>query len=236
MLKIGITMNLKEERNITVTKEYVDSLVRTCKEVVPILLPVITEKEVLLKMCNLLDGLLLTGGGDIDPKYYKEEPQLELGEINPLRDEMELFLILEMYRQKKPILGICRGCQVLNVAFGGNLFQDITNLTTLQHKQLAPRNYAFHSIKILRDTLLYKIFCKESIRVNSFHHQAINNISPLFKAAARTSDGIIEAIEGTFDFFVVGVQWHPECMQEDENAKRLFSFFLRECLNVKSRL
>jgi gamma-glutamyl-gamma-aminobutyrate hydrolase PuuD len=133
--------------------------------------------EQIKQICQLIDGLLLTGGvEDVDPSLYGEEPLFELGEIFPERDRMELLLTSEMLRLNKPIFAICRGCQVLNVTVGGSLYQDInTQCQTIQHRQKAQRSHLSHTIQIDEGTLLYKIMDTNKLKVNSFHLLAFRN-------------------------------------------------------------
>jgi putative glutamine amidotransferase len=168
------------------------------------------------RILPLLDGLLLSGGVDIDPVHFGEPPLPGMGEIAPERDAFELDLTKRSIQADLPVLAICRGIQVLNIAAGGNIYQDIpSQLTdTIKHSQLAPRWYASHQVAVERGTKLAGIFPTEAIGVNSFHHQAIKNLAPGFKVNAMAPDGIIEGIESNSNKFVVGVQWHPEGMWE----------------------
>jgi putative glutamine amidotransferase len=187
-------------------------------------------------MSEQLDGLLLSGGGDIDPTLFDEEPHPELGEIVPDRDEMEIALIEQFIAQDKPILGICRGCQILNVALGGDMYQDLQGQkpAVLQHGQRAPRSHASHSIQIVEESLLHSIFEKILVKVNSFHHQAVRKVVAPLKVTAVSCDGVVEAFESEAHSFVMGVQWHPESMVEtDEGAKRLFDTFVVACKKGK---
>lgn len=164
-------------------------------------------------------GLLLTGGADIDPAYYGQENRFCLG-INKAEDENDLQLIQSFRQANKPILGICRGLQAINVAFGGSLLQDIANEwpTAVDHnsKEIG------HPITVSTDSFLYKIF-GESVHVNSYHHQAIAELAPGFKISAVAEDGIIEAIEKDK---IIAVQWHPERMSTDQKQLALFQYFI----------
>lgn len=228
---IGITISLENERKYFVYKEYSDAIVQAGG--IPYLFPFTRDREIIEGMARKLDGLLLTGGGDINPLFYGEDPIPELGEVTPERDEMELDLVRVCRDEKKPIFGICRGCQMLNVSMGGDLYQDLLAQkgSVLQHMQDAPRNHPSHSIRIKPDSILYNITQKTIIRVNSFHHQAARSVvSPLY-VSATANDGVIEAIEGGEEnHFVLGVQWHPERMfQVCEDAKKLFAYFVMRC-------
>lgn len=148
---------------------------------------------------------------------------------------MELAIVKIGMQQKKPILGICRGCQVLNVALGGTLYQDLVSQknTVLKHSQQAPRGHASHTIEISKNSILYQIYQSESTKVNSYHHQALKRVSPELSATAYATDGTVEAVEGTGDTFLLAVQWHPEGMvPHSEETRRLFAYFIQQCTSV----
>ena len=175
-----------------------------------------------------IDGIIFSGGGDIDPLLFAEEPLRESGEISPLRDNFELSLCKLALEKNIPILGICRGMQIMNIALGGTIYQDIRVQTnsTLKHSQQAPRSYGTHSIFVQENTLLSSLWEKPHTTVNTFHHQAVALPGDGFQVCARSQDGLIEAIEHTENSFAMGVQWHPEAM-ETEEQKKLFSAFLK---------
>lgn len=177
---------------------------------------------------SFLDGILLSGGGDIDPLFFGEEPLFQSGEISPLRDDFELSLCQKALAQQLPLLGICRGMQIINIALGGTIFQDISVQTNsnLKHSQQAPREYATHSIFIEKNSLLSSLFGKEKTTINSFHHQAVDRLGEGLIPTAKSQDGLTEAIEHTNRPFVLGVQWHPEAMRTEEQ-KKLFTAFLK---------
>ncbi|MBA4543946.1 MULTISPECIES: gamma-glutamyl-gamma-aminobutyrate hydrolase family protein [Thermoactinomyces] len=233
---IGITMSLEQSKKQFLSQEYSDVIIAAGG--IPFLLPYTVDDELIAEMSRLVDGLLLTGGGDIDPTLFDEEPHPGLGEIVPDRDEMEIALIEQFNAQRKPILGICRGCQILNIAMGGDMYQDLPGQkkAVLQHQQKAPRSHASHTIQIAEDSLLYSIFAKSLIKVNSFHHQAVRKVVSPLKVTAVASDGVIEAFESIAHEFVVGVQWHPESMvAKDDHAKRLFRAFVAACEKRKEK-
>ena len=220
---IGICSNYSLETEEYCLREYyVESLLRAGGSV--ILLPPINNEEIIEQYLKLCHGVVFPGGGDIDPYYWGEVPSWELGEINPRRDDFEIKLARKVIARKLPALGICRGCQVLNVAAGGTLLQDID--TPMAHQQKGPRNYPFHDIVIKLDTLLFRILNTNEIRVNSFHHQAVEHPGAGMGISAIAPDGIIEAIESRETPFILGVQWHPECMT-DKSSEQLFTALVR---------
>jgi putative glutamine amidotransferase len=181
----------------------------------PVVLPYTEDEQQLQAWVEHLDGLILSGGEDIDPSYFKENPMIGLGEVSPERDRLESIIGLEMLSLGKPVLGICRGIQVMNVIAGGSLYQDLPRqIKGMQHSQKAPRSHLAHEVEILRNSLLYRLFGTTSVKVNTFHHQAVKDVAPGFIVSAKAKDGVVEAIESTKHPFAVGVQWHPENLWE----------------------
>lgn len=196
----------------------------------PILIPVAQNQETLRAILDRLDGLLLSGGPDINPKFYGEQPLEDLEEIDEDLDWMELEAARVAFQRDLPILAICRGIQVLNVSMGGTLYQDIPAQVqkSINHTQKADKSINTHSICIEKRTLLYHIFRRKEIWVNGKHHQAIKDLAKGLIISAQASDGIIEAAEHPSKRFVVGVQWHPEgTWKEDVYSKKLFSAFVQ---------
>lgn len=195
----------------------------------PVILPcLLTEKhsEPILKS---IDGLLLSGGVDVDPILYGEEPLPTMGDICPQRDRFELSLTKQALEEDMPIFGICRGIQLLNIAAGGNVLQDIGSAikNPLKHDQSGPRWYGTHTIKTLPGSRLSSILGEKTL-VNSFHHQSVDRVADGFKATAWSADGIVEGIESQVHKFVLGVQCHPECMWDrDENILNIFKAFVQ---------
>lgn len=183
---------------------------------IPFLLPYVSDEDALNTMVASVDAILLPGGVDLDPVNFMEEPIQNLGKVDPDWDNLELTVARLALESDIPILGICRGVQVLNVAAGGSLYQDIPSQikTTLKHYQSAPRWHATHEVHVEADTKTYAMLGAETIRVNSFHHQSVKAVAPDFKITAKARDAVIEAIESKVHRFAVGVQWHPECMLE----------------------
>jgi putative glutamine amidotransferase len=232
--RIGITMSLEQEGKQFVMRDYTDAIMEAGG--IPFLLPYTVNERVIAQMSRDLDGLLLTGGGDIDPTLFDEEPHPGLREIVPDRDEMEIALIEHFMAQNKPIFGICRGCQILNIALGGDMYQDLATQKeeVIQHSQQAPRNHASHTVHISEGSLLHRIFNKNAAKVNSFHHQAIRSVAPVLRVSALARDGVIEAIESQSHAFVLGVQWHPECMvKTDADSRQMFRAFVEACREAK---
>ena len=184
-------------------------------------------------LLSALDGLILSGGGDIDPGMFGEEPWPENGNIDPQRDFFEISLATRALEKKMPLLGICRGIQVINVAAGGTVCQDIAQVIgrPYKHTQQAPRWHVTHSIKIKKKSTLFNIIGVETLRVNSFHHQMVGDLAPDFIISAYSGDGVIEGIEMPGEeSFCVGVQFHPENLcQRHPVFRKLF-----EALTVAS--
>lgn len=181
---------------------------------VPVVIPPFDNPEGLSVLVDSLDGIVLSGGADIDPKYLGEEP-LDGISVNPKRDAPELELVRLAVRRRVPVLGICRGIQMLAAALGGRLYQDIPTQhgpQSLQHSQSGARHERSHSVVIAEGSLLHSIFGCGSLEVNSFHHQAVRSVPEGFRITATAPDGIIEAMESVRFRSILGVQWHPECM------------------------
>lgn len=201
---------------------------------IPYIIPIVEDEDVIAEQIKNIDGLLLSGGQDVNPLLYNEEPRRELGIISKKRDFFDTCLIKNAMKAKKPILGICRGYQMLNVVNGGALYQDLkySENSYIKHNQNHSPNMTTHSVIIEDNSRLRKFFDK-TILVNSFHHQAIKKVAENFKIAAMAKDGIIEAIESKDeDHFMVGVQWHPEMLAKDnENMNNLFKAFIKAVLD-----
>lgn len=212
---IGITtfmMELPKKVYAAVSNNYVCSIQRAGG--VPLLLPLSGDHEVLGGYLDIIDGLLLTGGDEgVNPQLYGENPVKELECICPERDEYETYLFDQAIKRSLPVLGVCRGMQLMNVAAGGSLYQDIfTQIKdSLGHlpKQM-PVDALYHKILLADGSILRDVFGKSELMVNSFHHQAVKRVADTFKSSAVSQDNIIEAIEHQDHCFAVGVQWHPE--------------------------
>ncbi|NLW17096.1 MAG: gamma-glutamyl-gamma-aminobutyrate hydrolase family protein [Firmicutes bacterium] len=226
---IGITcfVDFKEERQRQ-NETYIQAVLKAGG--VPVLLPAVDSEDITKEHAQLIDGLLVSGGPDMDPQYFGEQPVPELGNVNPLMDIYESRLVQLILDLDKPLLGICRGEQVLNVVAGGTLHQDLRRALpqVLKHGQDQPRWYPSHTVRIAPGTKLAAIFETEELAVNSFHHQAVAKVAPGFIASAHAQDGVIEAIESQSHRFVIGVLWHPEGMwNQVKNYDSLFAAFVQ---------
>ena len=223
---IGITGNY-EDLTCKLGKGYYDSVVRAGGT--PVIIPPLADKEVLMNTLDRIDGLILSGGGDINPLYCGEEPIPGLHGINSERDLPELLIARLAYNRQLPMLGICRGIQTLAVALGGKVDQDIK--ASVKHSQDADRSEPTHSVDVDEDSTLYNIYRETSLLVNSFHHQAVSDPGSKFRVTAWSKDGIGEAMESTEYKSIVGVQWHPECMS---SGLPLFQWLVAEASVYRS--
>lgn len=190
---------------------------------VPFIIPVSSNQEKNRKLIDLCDGLLFPGGEDIDPRYYGENPHPNLGEIRPEVDEFLFHSFLYALEQRKPALGICKGMQMMVVAMGGSLYQDIYSqreCETFLHCQSGRRSYRLHQVQIEKESRLFQILGTEQIATNSMHHQSVRTLGKGLRVSAQTEDGIIEAVESP-DGRLIGVQWHPEEMVPDSESMKL---------------
>jgi putative glutamine amidotransferase len=201
---------------------------------VPWMIPLLTDDEGALRcMFEQLDGIFIAGGIDIDPAVYGAPRHVLTGRADAARDRVEMLMTTWALEEGKPILGVCRGAQILNVVCGGTLYQDVAEeLPAADKHDYFPtegfaRDYLAHSIRIAPGSRLRAAFGATDALVNSMHHQAVRDLGRGLVATAHAPDGVIEAIEGTGDSFVVGVQWHPEMLvDQDAATHRLFSEFL----------
>jgi len=207
---VGLSANHTEN-----TSRIADAYVNAVLEAggTPILIPLINDEKVLEEIVARIDGLILSGGGDIYSPLFGEELHPSVESYDLERDRCEMALVKQAAERQMPILGICRGSQVINVAFGGSLIQDIPSQvpeSTVNHNQEETREVPTHSVRITPESRLHQITQAEQIMVNSVHHQAVKSVAPGFKAVAWSEDGVIEAIESTEEKVLWGVQWHPE--------------------------
>ena len=228
---IGITGNFGD-KGCELAQGYYLSVVKAGGT--PVVIPPHKDKEAIQTLLDTLDGIVLSGGGDINPLLMGEEPLPQLHSVCPERDESELFLAREAFHRQIPILGICRGIQVMAAVLGGKIFQDIyvqSEGTKIKHSQDMPRYTASHTINIKEGSTLQSIFGgKQTLRVNSFHHQAVSDPGPHLTVSAMSPDGIIEAVESNEHKALLGVQWHPECfiLNNDESMMSVFRWLISE--------
>lgn len=230
MIPIGVTCSYQEQHDrFRLNSSYCRALEKSGG--LPLVLATL-EPVKAADYLNMLHGLLLSGGGDVDPCYFGEEPLPGCGEITPQRDAVEMRLIDLAIQRNMPVLAICRGIQVLNIACGGDIYQDLRrrNGRCLQHWQKARDCHPTHSVGLVPGTLLEHIFGgTKSMRVNSFHHQAVRRPGAGIKITASSPDGIIEAVEMKDRSFVLGVQWHPEALSlaGRKGGQEIFDAFLQ---------
>ena len=244
---IGITANYTGE-DATLRDRYYMQVVKAGGT--PVIIPPVNDKNAIINTLEHIDGLLLSGGGDYNPLWAGEEPQPQLQGINSKRDLPELLITQLAFNRQIPILGICRGIQTLAMVFGGHVTQHIqekkettptksgrnankgvtTNVIPLiKHSQNADRQEPSHSVTITKGSILSKIYQSEKIYVNSFHHQAVDQTGERFKVTALSPDGVIEAIESSEYKPIIGVQWHPEWLEED--GRKLFKWLIDQANN-----
>jgi putative glutamine amidotransferase len=203
---------------------------------VPVIVPVLQISDSGLdSLLPRLDGVLFTGGGDIELQRFNGKPHPKVYGVSPERDSLEFGLLEKVIKSGKSLLAICRGIQVLNVAFGGDLYthiQDQLDLS-LKHDWFPdyPRDKIAHTVSIKKDSLLEKIFETNEVEVNSLHHQGVSLVGEGLEATAFSPDGLVEGLEVRGSRFAVGVQWHPECLPSHPAMKKLFGSFIDSCLN-----
>lgn len=214
----------KKAGNSWMLDGYMDSVIAAGG--IPLMLPLCSNEELLYQLSEDMDGFLFTGGQDINPGFYGQAKTDECGEIIPALDDLSFTLFRLALRRDKPILGICRGHQFINVALGGTLFQHIPNA------EMHSKKNAVHKVEILRESKLFSNLENDRITVNSSHHQGIQTLAPTLRQTAISEDGLIEGVELPSARFVTGVQWHPELnFKNDVNSFRLISKFVSAAAN-----
>lgn len=226
---IGISMRFSiSNRHLYLPSDYAEAV--EFAGGIPVHLSLLPNEDYLKNILNVIDGILLPGGGDIDPLRYGEEPKPGLGAVSPLRDENDLILLKLAEEMNVPVLGICYGMQLLNVFRGGGIIQDIERErpNSLNHQQGEPRERLSHWITIAENSLLFDSKRKNRVLVNSHHHQGVDRIGENLFVSATATDGIIEAVEDSRPGrFNLGVQWHPEiCFRSDELSGMIFKKFI----------
>ncbi len=195
----------------------------------PVLIPSVLSAEDFLDLYSRLQGILFSGGGDVSPKYFNGSDHPLIGEVDEARDLTEITLLRRAVSDGKPILGICRGAQVMNVALGGTLYTHIPDQLTgaLDHDYPGNmRRTLAHAVHVDGATRAAEIFGETLLRVNSLHHQALKDIAPPLKVVGRAPDGVVEAVEIPTHPYAIGVQWHPEWLTDQPAMQRLFKSFV----------
>ena len=220
--KIALTMSMQDDEYFKAHTDYFEAIWDSGAIAVP--LPYRRDEEFISKAVEEFDGFMFCGGSDIDPKYYGRE-NTESKNICSARDELEFELFRKAYECGKPILGICRGMQGMNVFLGGTMIQHIDG-----HLQSAERFVCEQRVAVSHDSPLFEILGSDSIMTNSFHHQAVDDIGEGLAVCAKSDDGVVEALYAPSKSFCVGVQWHPENFYKyDERSAALFSAFVNAC-------
>ena len=231
---IGITGNYNQE-TCTLAEGYYQSVLKAGG--IPFIIPPFYETDRLGELLDRLDGIIFSGGGDINPLLLGEEPVKELHSITPERDQQELLLARLAYDRQIPMLGICKGIQVINAALGGTNYQDIHTQMEgirIKHSQDQDRRYPSHQVSLTKGSILEKLFGTE-LAVNSFHHQACKEAAPSLKVTAMSADGVIEAIESIEFKSIMGVQWHPETyiLRNSKEMLPIFEWLVQESAEFK---
>lgn len=199
---------------------------------VPVIIPTLKEVSEIEEYLDIIDGLILTGGEDVSSLLFGENPVKEVTAIDYERDDMEFALFHEAYKRGTPIVGICRGLQLANIALGGDIYQDIFSQVkdVLGHVSSYRVEHGHHLIDIEKDSTLHNILERDSIAVNSLHHQSVRKLGKNLRVSAKAQDGIVEAVESTNDNYFVGLQFHPEGMiEKNPEFLKIFEHFIDAC-------
>lgn len=188
----------------------------------PLLITPSHDEESIAQLVEMADGLVLTGGEDVDPALYGQQPHERLSTVNRPRDRMEIAVLTAAMERGIPVLAICRGVQLLNVALGGTLFQDLPTQRAggIIHEQEAPINERWHSARVAEGSQLAQIIGATDLFINSFHHQGIDHLAPALRPVAWAEDGLVEGVEGVEYPWLIGVQWHPERGEAETRGDR----------------
>ncbi|MDO4484252.1 MAG: gamma-glutamyl-gamma-aminobutyrate hydrolase family protein [Clostridia bacterium] len=220
----------EEKQSLWMLPHYFDGV--TNAGGIPVMLPLTDDEPALHQLLDQADGLLLTGGQDVDPALYHQPPHEKLGQLCPLRDRMETILLRLALERDMPVLGICRGLQFINAALGGTLYQDLPSQhpSPACHRQQAPYHHPAHSVALTAGSPLQQLLKKNTLPVNSLHHQAVCDLAPCLAEMARADDGLVEAAFFPGKRFVWGVQWHPEFYAgHSEDMNKIFAAFTAAC-------
>lgn len=228
---IGITTYQSKNIYGQPTVDLQQSYIRAVMEAggVPVLIPSLISEDGWDAVYSRLDGILFSGGGDIALDHFAGDPHPRIDDVEPERDSIELKMVQAAASDGKPFLGICRGCQVINVALGGTLYTHIPDQlhNALDHSYPGNmRTVLVHEVKIEEGTRVAEIYGEPIINVNSLHHQGLKDIAPAFRVAGRAPDGLVEAIELPDHPFAVAVQWHPEWLRDQPSTRNLFRKFV----------
>lgn len=235
---IGISAEMWKEDHFWLPFVYVKTVLKYGG--LPLMIPVMDDEN-LDELALRLDGLFVTGGEDINPAYYGEDPHVKLGKIAPEIDQMESELIKRMLELDKPYVGVCRGLHMLNVVQGGSMYQDMhaqREEYSYLHLQKGPRTYRSHEVELELDSKIGKLLGEEKFRVNSFHHQSCKDVGRDLRVVARATDGNIEAMESKTHSFAFGFQWHPEefAMDGDERSGNIFDAFVKQAVKRRKEI
>ena len=230
---VAVTASIRldgDTSRVRLTAAYVTAL--ESAGLIPLIVPPLSRASAAAVILDSVSGLVLTGGEDVDPARYGEKRHEKIRSINAARDATEIALIEGAKARGKPVLAICRGIQILNVALGGTLVQDIPSQldTKIAHDEDSPRNSRSHDISIEPGSLIAKAVGTEHCTVNSFHHQSVKRVADGMRVTARSPDGVIEGLESTDDWWVIAVQWHPEEMTDSPEPwdRGLFKAFAQQ--------
>jgi putative glutamine amidotransferase len=219
-----------------VPRTYIEAILKAGG--IPVVVPLMRDDDRIVELLQSIDGIIFPGGGDFDPAYYNEKPIPQMGTINAPRDTFEIRLLHLAAENNVPVLGICRGLQLINIAFGGSLYQDLPTQyyeKSVSHRQKNSNNEPSHSVIVEDSTVFSKIVCEKILMVNSAHHQAIKRLADGFTISGRSADGIIEAMEKIDSAnWIMGVQFHPEqLINKDKKLLKIFQRFVDEAEKFK---
>lgn len=232
---IGITCSVVENSSGVLVHQLGEAYTRAILRAggIPMLIPTGLDQPGLRSLLQRLDGVVLSGGGDISPGLFNGLPHPKIYGISDERDQLEISLVHLVLEMDKPLLAICRGIQVLNIALGGKLHTHIQDQKehSLKHDWFPkfPRDKLAHTVSLKCESLFDQIYGTDEIEVNSLHHQGISKVGEGLTATAIAPDGLVEGLEVPGVSFVLGVQWHPECLPDDTGSQKLFSALIQAC-------